>query len=149
MEIIITLVIAYILFILIHLNATNKQMKLQEYKLVKFKEINNLYYSTFIFTVIYKNQDIYYKVIFETNNPTLGGFDMLESCKQKGIYFEDLIGKKTKTDLGLITCDKFINEDFFHFGHKEHWNELLTIALNEQKECVSEFLLIFGRIGNK
>lgn len=149
MEIIITLVIAYILFVLTHLNTTNKQIKLQEYKLVKFKQIDNLYYSIFIFTVIYKNQETFYKVIFKTNNPALGGMDMLESCKRKGLYFDDLIGKETKTDLGTITCDKLVNEDFLHFGNKEHWNELFTIALEEQKECIAEFLLIFGRLGDK
>lgn len=85
MEIIITLIIAYFLFVITHLNLNKSQkyLTLQEYKLVKFYKIDNLYYSIFIFTVICENQEIYYKVIFRTNNPTLGGLDMLESCKRK------------------------------------------------------------------
>ena len=142
MEIIITLIIAYFLFVITHLNLNKSQkyLTLQEYKLVKFYKIDNLYYSIFIFTVICENQEIYYKVIFKTNNPALGGLDMLESCKRKGLYFDDLIEKETKIDLGTITCNKLIAEDFFHFGYKERWEELLKIALNEQKEYVTSFL---------
>lgn len=140
MEIIITLVIAYILFVLTHLNTINKQMKLQDYKLVKFKKIDDVYCSIVAFLGLENNIKKYYKVIFFTKSPVFGTVDMLNSCREKGIYFEDLSENETKTRLGSICRFDFNYEDFMKFGYEDNWDKLLKEALEEQMEYVKQYL---------